>query len=431
MNTCAILITNKQFYMIYFTFCIMSYIIWHMLTWDYMLEHMVGGLYIKFSVYLAGCRLEINDTADFLNGSSLGSFEGKLPYDRTVKLFITSDILDPHSEENDLMVESGGIRVSRTNDSRWVFSSSDRYNPCHILASADYSQLTGLLGVARDPRKMLDNFMQLLRVAVESHLTYHGYFSLHASCIAIQNKAILFTAPSGIGKSTQARIWSESFGAKILSGDRPLLQYLEEGAWAHGAPWDGKEQIFMQEKYPAATIIEVRRAESNYVRRLSVKQAAVLLSKQSFIPMWDDTAKFLVMETIQRIARKVPFYRLFCLPEEGSAQVVYKALFGYGNSIAREVQSEMKLKDGFILKNIAGEWVVMPAGSKMKEFDGAIVLNEISAFIWKQLENIVSRDDILSAILEEYDIDAQQAGMDLDEFLQKLKALNVLQTEET
>jgi hypothetical protein len=265
---------------------------------------------------------------------------------------------------------------------------------------------------------------------VESFLTYHGYFSLHASCVVYRGKAILFTAPAGTGKSTQARIWSDSLGAKILSGDRPLLQYSNEGVCVHGVPWDGKEQVFIQEKYPVAAIIEVRRAAQNYLRRLGARQAAVLLLKQCFIPMWDDTAKFLAMDAIRNVAGKVPVYRLFCLPEEGSSRAVYQALFTDENSNVREVRTDMKIKEGFILKNIADEWVVMPTGTKMKEFDGAIVLNEISAFIWRKLENPISRDDILSAILEEYDVDAKQASADLDGFLQKLQELNVLQTTE-
>lgn len=373
--------------------------------------------------------MEIDDAADLLNGSPLDCFKGALPFERTIRVFISPDTLAPQTER-EIMLESGGIRISGTHDNSWLISSSDTANRCHICASTDYSRLSGYIGSAQASRIMRDNFMQLLRVAVESFLTYHGYFSLHASCVVYRDKAILFTAPSGTGKSTQARIWLDSFGAKILSGDRPLLQYSNEGVWVHGVPWDGKEQVFIQEKYPVAAIIEVRRAAQNYLRRLGARQAAVLLSKQCFIPMWDDTAKFLVMDTIRNVARKVPVYRLFCLPEEGSSQAVYKALFTDENSNVGEVQTDMKIKDGFILKNIADEWVVMPTGTKIIEFDGAIVLNEISAFIWRKLENPISRDDILSAVLEEYDVDAKQAGADLDEFLQKLKELNVLQTTE-
>lgn len=87
----------------------------------------------------------------------------------------------------------------------------------------------------------------------------------------------------------------------------------------------------------------------------------------------------------------------------------------------------MKLKEGFILRNVVGEWVVMPTGSNVMDFEGAIVLNDVSAFIWEQMGDTISRDDLLQLLLDEYEIDRQTAAADLDEFLEKLKSRGILQ----
>jgi calcineurin-like phosphoesterase family protein len=69
----------------------------------------------------------------------------------------------------------------------------------------------------------------------------------------------------------------------------------------------------------------------------------------------------------------------------------------------------------------------MPTGSNIKKFEAAIVLNEVAAFIWKQLENSVSKEDLLHAILDEFEVDEQTASNDLDAILEKLAGLELLQ----
>ena len=85
----------------------------------------------------------------------------------------------------------------------------------------------------------------------------------------------------------------------------------------------------------------------------------------------------------------------------------------------------MKIKDGFVLRNVIDEFIVMPTGSNIAKFDGAVVLNEVSAFIYKLLANPMSRDDLLTAVLNEYDVDEATAAADLDNLLEKLADMGV------
>ncbi len=86
----------------------------------------------------------------------------------------------------------------------------------------------------------------------------------------------------------------------------------------------------------------------------------------------------------------------------------------------------MKLKDGFVLKSIIDEWIVMPTGSNVKKFSSAIVLNDVSAFMWKQLAKSVSYDELLQSVLDEYDIDKESAAGDLDNVLEQLRNMDIL-----
>ncbi|MHB1367520.1 MAG: PqqD family protein [Eubacteriales bacterium] len=252
---------------------------------------------------------------------------------------------------------------------------------------------------------------------------------MHSSCISYNGQAVLFTAPSGTGKSTQADIWKSYLGAKVINGDRPFLHIIRDEVRAYGVPWDGKEQIFLQENYPVSAVIEVRQAKKNIIRKLTEKQAFKLMMKQCFIPMWDDAAKFAIMETIRRISKKISFYRLFCLPDENAATLLHNVLFENKYFVLKKERPDMKIKEGFIIKNIIDEWIVMPAGSNIKKFEGAIILNSVSAFIWKQLEKSICYDDLLRFVLDEYNIDEQTAVTDINNFVNKLRKLEILQEE--
>ena len=69
----------------------------------------------------------------------------------------------------------------------------------------------------------------------------------------------------------------------------------------------------------------------------------------------------------------------------------------------------------------------MPTGDNIAKFDGSVVLNEVSAFIYKLLENPVCREDLLTAVLNEYEVDESTASADLDALLNKLDKMGVLE----
>lgn len=89
----------------------------------------------------------------------------------------------------------------------------------------------------------------------------------------------------------------------------------------------------------------------------------------------------------------------------------------------------MKLSGDFIIRNIADEYVIVPVGETAAKFHSLITANELGAFICTKLKEDKSEDEILKAILEDYDIDEDSARRDLSGFLQYLKNLNLLETD--
>ena len=86
----------------------------------------------------------------------------------------------------------------------------------------------------------------------------------------------------------------------------------------------------------------------------------------------------------------------------------------------------MKIKNGFVLKAIAGSYMVVPLGSQVVDFGSIIKITETGAFLWEKLTQDVTKDELLSAMLSEYDVEETVASRDIDKFLLKLKDADLL-----
>ena len=89
----------------------------------------------------------------------------------------------------------------------------------------------------------------------------------------------------------------------------------------------------------------------------------------------------------------------------------------------------MKAKPGFVLRNVVDEFILMPTGDNIGNFNGTVLLNEVSAFVWQKLQNPMSREDLLRAILDEFEIDRATASADLDALLETLRGYGVIEDD--
>ena len=87
----------------------------------------------------------------------------------------------------------------------------------------------------------------------------------------------------------------------------------------------------------------------------------------------------------------------------------------------------MKIAKEFILRDIAGECVLVPTGATVQEYNGLIMLSDTARFIWENLEKVNGFNELVEAILEEYDIDKETAEKDAAEFLDLLGEKGLLE----
>ena len=157
------------------------------------------------------------------------------------------------------------------------------------------------------------NVFQLL--SGETLLLELGGLMLHASFIRWQGRGILFSAPSGTGKSTQADLWVRYCQAEVLNGDRAALRPGPTGWTAYGLPYAGSSGIYCNDQAPVAALVLLGQARENTIRQVRPAQAVRTLfpevSKQGWDPMWTDRA----VELLTQLVTQVPVYRLDCLPD--------------------------------------------------------------------------------------------------------------------
>ena len=314
---------------------------------------------------------------------------------------------------------SGSIVHRRIKDG-WFFHerSTDRVG---VYVSLDYTCIK-ILGVPGDTITGIIEWY--VRIAVECMLALQGYVSIHAAAVEVSEEAFAFTGPSGLGKSTRANAWIKELDAMLINGDRPLIDVRR--CELYGVPWDGKEQCFRNVHYSLKAICDIRRSESVYVRNMSFSQRRKLLMRQCFLPMWDTETASVQMANISRLAAGINIVRVFCGPFEADARALYTAL--QEENYLKE-EKDMKVKQGFILRNVADEHILMPTGNMIGQFNGSVIMNDVSAFIWEKLQNPISKVDLLQAILDEFEVGKAEAETDLDELIIKLKEYNIIEDD--
>ena len=86
----------------------------------------------------------------------------------------------------------------------------------------------------------------------------------------------------------------------------------------------------------------------------------------------------------------------------------------------------MKIKEGFLLRRVGDNHIVVPVGSQSVDFRCIITLNETGAFLWEQLQKSASAEDLVQALLGEYDVPAEVAVRDVETYLAALTEKGLL-----
>lgn len=86
----------------------------------------------------------------------------------------------------------------------------------------------------------------------------------------------------------------------------------------------------------------------------------------------------------------------------------------------------MKIKENFVLREIAGDYIIVPVGNTTLNFNGMMTVNEVGKFIWEQLQNDITLKELVKKITGEYEVDEETATADAEEFIERLEQGGIL-----
>lgn len=141
---------------------------------------------------------------------------------------------------------------------------------------------------------------------------YNGIL-FHSAALRYKGKAYLFTAKSGIGKTTHIRLWKDLLGDKvvIINGDKPILRFKDDKIIVYGTPWQGKENYGSNINAPLGGVFLLNRGVQNTVEKADSKTALKLMLAQTLRYQNKENVENL-LSFMEKIILEIPIYILHC-----------------------------------------------------------------------------------------------------------------------
>jgi len=174
--------------------------------------------------------------------------------------------------------------------------------------------------------KRIDANYVLTCLGVEHLVARNHGFVFHCAFIEHDGKAILFTAPSGTGKSTQADLWNELRGAKIVNGDRAAVRLVDGTLLAEGIPFAGSSPFCENRSLPLEAIIYLSQAPETKIRKVTGYETFSKIWEGISVDIWDKKDLEMVSLVVQKAAETIPVYHLACTPDESAVIALEEAL---------------------------------------------------------------------------------------------------------
>lgn len=180
------------------------------------------------------------------------------------------------------------------------------------------------------PKKDIGNLLREFHLSaflsIEGPLLRYNAFQLHASVIAWNEKGILFSAPSGTGKSTQANMWKKYENATIINGDRAIVRKKDNSFRAYGSPYAGTSGVYTNISVPICAIVILAQGKENYIKKLKRIEAFKKIYSESTICAWDQCFIMEFVDLLDGLIHDIPVYYLSCRPEKAAVDLLKKVM---------------------------------------------------------------------------------------------------------
>ncbi len=241
------------------------------------------------------------------------SYVEKLPEPKGKKLFENS-YYTAYADEKAFYRYSGFFRDGEALDPEYALT---------VISKTEKNKVN--VYIPKDREVPMKASLIYRTLCLEQTLGRFGGVILHSSFVESEGRAILFTAPSGVGKSTQAELWRKHRNAFVVNGDCSFVRKSDGIFKAYGLPFSGTSGICYNREHPLFAIVYLTQAKKNKLTELRGAKAFRAVYEGVKLSSWSKEDAAQVTETVGAIVSEVPVYKLDCLPDESAVECLERA----------------------------------------------------------------------------------------------------------
>ena len=217
--------------------------------------------------------------------------------------------------------------VREDNENRFYYKNedTDEYYGCRITKDGE---LSCTVEIAEKFKSMIWTRIVFGIIGLEEILAQFGRVIFHSSFINVDGKAMLFTGPCEIGKSTQADLWAKYRNVEIVNGDKSLIFEKDGVVMAGGLPYSGSSCYCLNKNLPLKAIVKLEKAKYNRTVKQESIFAFLNVYKSIYPIVYSKELTSKLMDLAELFCSKVSVYNFECLPDESAVICLEESLNG-------------------------------------------------------------------------------------------------------
>lgn len=170
----------------------------------------------------------------------------------------------------------------------------------------------------------------IVKYKMDRILVKFDTFPIHASALSYKGNAYLFTALSGVGKSTHAKLWKDSFGDDVvmINDDRPYIKIIGGKVYAYSHPQSGKHNIYTNTASEICTISKIVQDDRNYIRTVSKGEFFPFMVQQTYT-MDEIQITSKIIRMIKYVLYHVDIFEIHCNMDANAARTIRNQINEY------------------------------------------------------------------------------------------------------
>lgn len=272
-----------------------------------------------FNVLIAGICLNLS-LAPALIDAKLATFKTIETIEPSIRIHTTEKDITVMEKEK-ILINAGEMTISesalfhiiRYKKNFAVKSMYIRKKNCDVLIC---------LTPGYDNKTASEEIFHAVRIPFLLKAESKGMYAIHSASVLYKEKAWLFSAPAGTGKSTHARLWTAYSDATDINGDLNLIGISNGVPTVFGIPWCGTSEIYTDSDVPLGGVVFLRQAPENRIELLDREKALVTLSRRTISPLWNAASLRKMIKDLKPISETIPSLRLYCTKDPEAQKIL-------------------------------------------------------------------------------------------------------------